>query len=80
MDFTEGTGLVDKVDGLVGEEAVADVLGTHADGVLENLIGITDMVVRLVFRPQPLEDAHGLLLRRFLDVNLLEAPDNTLAA
>ena len=44
-------GLVDEVDGLVGEKAVAQMLGTGADGIFDGLVGITDMVELLVFEP-----------------------------
>ena len=67
-------GLVDQVDRLVGQEAVGDVAVGQVGGRLERLVGDVDLVVLLVAVAQALEDLHGLLGRRLIDRDLLEAP------
>ena len=41
-------GFVDDVDGLVGQQAVADVLDRQVDRGLQRLVGVGHAVVRLV--------------------------------
>lgn len=68
-----GPGLVHQVDGLVGQEAVADVavgqLGRRGEGA----VGEADLVVGLVGVPEPFEDLYGLPDGRFRDEDGLEA-------
>ena len=66
-------GLVDDVDGLVGEEAVIDVLARQLGGRPQRLVGVGHPVVLLVARAQAEQDAVGLLDRRLGDLDLLEA-------
>ena len=62
-----------EVDRLVGQEAVGDVAVRQLGGRLQRLLGDVDLVVRLVAIAQALEDLHGLLGRRLVDRDLLEA-------
>ena len=62
-----------EVDRLVGQEAVGDVAVRQLGGRLQRLLGDVDLVVRLVAVAQALEDLHGLLGRRLVDRDLLEA-------
>ena len=73
LDAHARRGLVDEVDGLVGQEAVGDVAVGQLRRGLERLVGDLDLVVRLVAVAQALEDLHGLLGRRLVDADLLEA-------
>ena len=66
-------GLVDEVDGLVGQEAVADVAVGQLGRRGERLVGDADAVVGLVAVAQTLEDLDGLLDRRLGHLDLLEA-------
>jgi hypothetical protein len=66
-------GLVQQVHGLVREEPVGDVAVGEVRCGVQGLVGDLDPVVRLVFVPQTLEDLDGLLLRRLLDEDGLEA-------
>ena len=54
-------GLVHEVDGLVGQEAVADIAVGQADGGLKRLVGDLDLVMRLVAVTQALEDGQRFL-------------------
>ena len=74
------TGLVDEVDGLVGQEAVADVLGALANGILDDLVAVSNLMELLVALPQTFENLDGLIDRGFGDVYLLEAAHDALAA
>ena len=66
-------GLVDEVDGLVGEVAVGDVAVGEVGRGHERLVGDRDPVVRLVAVAQALEDLDGVGDRRLLDLDRLEA-------
>ena len=79
MQFAVGTGLVDEVDGLVGQEAVADVLGRSLYRIAQHALGILHAMELLVLGLQTFEDADGLFDRRFGDVDLLESTHHTLA-
>ena len=68
-----GARLVDHVDRLVGQLAVVDVLGRQLHRRLDRLVGVLELVVLLEVRLQALEDLDGVLDRRLLDVDLLEA-------
>src|SRR3954463_5653988 len=73
LDAHARSRLVDEVDRLVGQEAVGDVAVRQLGGRLQRLLGDVDLVVRLVAVAQALEDLHGLLGRRLVDRDLLEA-------
>ena len=67
-------GLVDQVDRLVGQMAVLDVAVGELGGRVQRLVGDLDAVVRLVAVAQAAQDLHGVVDRRLLDADLLEAP------
>ena len=69
LDAHARRGLVDEVDGLVGQLAVGDVAVGQLGGRLERLVGDLDLVVALVAVAQALEDLHGLLGRRLVDAD-----------
>ncbi len=68
-----GTRLVDHVDRLVRQQAVADVLDRQVHRRAQRVIRIGHAVVRLVLGAQALEDFIGLAHGRLDDVDLLEA-------
>src|SRR4051794_22361028 len=74
LDAHARGGLVDEVDRLVGQLAVGDVPVRELRGRLERLVGDVHLVVLLVAVAQALEDLHGLVGRRLVDADLLEAP------
>ena len=74
VDHVLGRRLVDQVDRLVRQEAVCDVAVGQAHGSHDRLVRDRHLVVRLVARPQPLEDLDRLFLRRLVDVDGREAP------
>jgi hypothetical protein len=61
LDALARRGLVDEVDGLVGQLAVGDVAIGELRRGREGLVGDLDLVVLLVAVAQALEDLHGLL-------------------
>ena len=65
-------GLVDEVDGAVRQPVVAQVALGQLRGRLERVVGVADVVVRLVPAAQALEDLHRLLDRRLVDDDLLQ--------
>ena len=65
--------LVDQVDRLVRQEAVGDVADRQVRGGLERLVGDRDLVVLLVALADAHQDVDGLLERRLLDHDRLEA-------
>ena len=67
-------GLVEHVDGAVGQPVVAQVPRRQLRRRLERIVGVAHAVVRLVARAQALQDAHGLLDRRLVDRDLLQPP------
>jgi hypothetical protein len=73
LDAHARRGLVDEVDGLVGQLAVGDVAVGELRRGLEGLVGDVDLVVGLVAVAQALEDLHGLVRRRLVHADLLEA-------
>ena len=73
LDARARGGLVDQVDRLVGQEAVGDVAVGQLGGGAQRLVGDPDAVVLLVAVAQALEDLDGLLGRRLVDADLLEA-------
>ena len=60
-------GLVDEVDGLVGQEPVGDVAVGKARRGDDRLVGDGDLVVRLVLVAQAAQDLDGLLYAGLLD-------------
>jgi hypothetical protein len=66
-------GLVDQVDGLVGQVAVGDVADRQVGGGLDRLVRDRDLVVLLVPLADAHEDVDGLLERGLLDHDGLEA-------
>src|SRR5712691_7182663 len=68
-------GLVDYVDRLVGQFAVADVALRQLDRGLDRVCGIADLVVALVVGLEAAQDLDRILDRRLVDVDLLEAAD-----
>src|SRR3954470_17902017 len=73
LDAHARRGLVDQVDRLVGQEAVGDVAVGELGRGVQRLVGDLDAVVLLVAVAQALEDLLGLLDRRLVDLDLLEA-------
>ena len=69
-----GAGLVDEVDGLVGQVPVGDVAVGQVGRGHHGLVGDRDPVVLLVAVPEALEDLDGVGDRRLLDLDGLEAP------
>src|SRR6478735_9300868 len=73
LDAHARRGLVDQVDRLVGQMPVLDVaVGEHGRG-FERLVGDLAPVMGLVAVAQPAQDLHGVVGRRLLDADLLEA-------
>ena len=69
-----GRGLVDEVDRLVRQEAIGDVAVGQGRGGDERGIGDADAVVDLVSLAQAAQDRDGLLDRRLVHEDRLEAP------
>ena len=72
-DASAGTGLVDEVDGLIGQEAILDVAVGKVRGGLDSTLRIAHMVVLLVARLERGQDLDRVLDARLLDINGLEA-------
>ena len=72
-DASAGTGLVDKVDGLIGQEAILDVAVGKVRGGLDSTLRIAHMVVLLVARLERGQDLDCVLDARLLDIDGLEA-------
>ena len=66
-------GLVHQVDGLVGQETVADIAVGQADGGLKRLVGDFYLVMRLVAVAQALENSQRLFGRGLAYLDRLEA-------
>ncbi len=73
-----GGGLVHEVDGLVGQETVADVAVAQLGGGHQGLVEDLDLVVHLVAFLQAAEDGNGVLHAGLLDADGLEAADQRL--
>ena len=74
VDHVLGAGLVDQVDRLVRQEALGDVAAPRACTAASIASSvILHLVVRLVARPQPLQDRDRVLLRGLVDVDRGEA-------
>ena len=67
-------GLVDQVDGLVRKLALLDVAVGQLGRGAQRLVGDGHAVVGLVAVAKPAQDLHGVLDRRLLHLDLLEAP------
>ena len=74
QDALRGTGLVDHVDGLVGQVAVVDELGRQLGRGLQRTQRVLHVVVVLEAALEALQDLDRLLDRRLDHVDLLEAP------
>ena len=72
-DASAGTGLVDEVDRLVGQEAVLDVAGRKTRRRLKGRLRVTDVVVLLIFGSELGKDRHGVGRARLIHVDSLEA-------
>ena len=70
---TRLAGLVDQVDGLVGQEAVGDVAVGEGGGGDDGAVGDAHAVVHLVLLLQAAQDRDGVLDRRLADEHRLEA-------
>ena len=68
-----GGGLVDQVDGLVGQEPVGDVAVGEGGGGDQRGVGDPDAVVHLVALLEAAQDADGVLDGRLADQHRLEA-------
>src|SRR5205823_293472 len=66
--------LVDQVDRLVRQVPVLDVAVGERRSRFERVVGDLAAVMRLVAVAQAAQDLHGVLDRRLLDSDLLEAP------
>src|SRR6185503_9713708 len=71
--FRAGSGLVDEVDGLVGQEAIRDVAIRLVDRGLDRFARVLDVVERFVAILHPEEDLDRLALSRRIDFDRLEA-------
>ena len=67
-------GLVDEIDGAVGQAVVAQMAGGELGGRLEGVVGVRDAVMRLVPAAEAGENPHRLLDRRLFDRDLLQPP------
>ena len=74
LDAQPAGGLVDQVDGLVGQEAVGDVAVGEARRVHQGRVLDADLVVDLVALLQAAQDGDGVLHRRLAHEDRLEAP------
>src|SRR5580700_2406649 len=73
LDGERGSGFVDEVDGLVGEEAVGDVAMRERGGGDDGRVADADFVVRLVAFLEAAENGDGVLDVGLADVDDLEA-------
>ena len=69
-----GTGLVNEVYSLVGQETVIDMLGTRLNGESNSLVGILHPMKLLITGFQLPDDSFRLLDSRLENVYLLEPP------
>jgi hypothetical protein len=72
LDARHGAGLVDQVDGAVGQPVVAKMPRGELRRRLEGSIRVTNRMVLFVPAPQPREDLHGIGDRRLFDGDLLQ--------
>ncbi len=71
------TGLVDHVDRLVRQLAVGNVAGRQLDGRLDRLVRVAQVVVLFEIGLQALHDLDRIIDRRLVDVDLLEAANQS---
>ena len=64
---------IEQVDGLIGQEAVGDIAFTHDDGLFDDVIGDGDAVVLLIVMLDAGEDRDGIVDRRLVHGDRLEA-------
>ena len=69
-----GRGLVDDVDGLVGQLPVGDVPRRQFHRRAQGAAGVLHGMVLFEARLQPFEDFHGVLDTGLVDIDLLETP------
>src|SRR5689334_18820425 len=74
LDAHARSRLVDQIDRLVGQVTVLDVAVGEDRGRAQRLVGDLAAVVRLVAVAQAAQDLHGVVDRRLVDADLLEAP------
>ncbi|MNX88271.1 hypothetical protein D3C86_1202340 [compost metagenome] len=67
------TGFVNHVDCLVRQFPVGNVAGRQFNGRLDRIVGISQVVIFLKIGLQALHDRDGVIDRRLVDVDLLEA-------
>ncbi len=72
LDAQPAAGLVDEVDGLVGQVAVGDVAVGEVGGGHQRLVGDRDPVVGLVLVADALQDLDRVGERRLVDLHRLE--------
>ena len=72
-DASAGTGLVNEVDGLIGQEAILDVAVGKVRGGLDSTLRVAHVVVLLVARLERGQDLDRILDARLLDIDGLEA-------
>ena len=65
-------GLIDEIDGLVGQESVRDVAVRQCRGGDDRTVGDANTVMKLVLLLQPAQDGNGVLDGRFRDEYGLE--------
>ena len=73
LDAQFGSGFINKVDGLVGQETIADVALAQLHRGDDGIILDAHLVVILVALFQTSQDGNGALLVGFVDHNDLEA-------
>jgi hypothetical protein len=69
-----GAGLVQQIDGLVGQEAVGDVAVGQVDRRVQHGRAVFDPVEQLIAALDAVQDPQGLRLVRRVDVHRLEPP------
>src|ERR1035437_9313910 len=74
LDAQAAGSLVDEVDGLVRQEAVADITVGERRGGDDRAVGDAHAVMRFVALLEPAQDRDRVLDRRLADVHRLEAP------
>ena len=72
-DAHAGAGLIEHVDGLIGQETVLDIAIRQRDRGMQRLVGEAHVMVRLVAVAQAVQDAHRLLFVGLVHHDGLEA-------
>ena len=73
LDLDLGRGLVDQVDGLVGQKAVGDVAVAQLSGSHDGRVGDLHAMVHLIFFLQAAQDGDRRFHAGFIDQHLLKA-------